>query len=443
MIFKFSSRKKQQQEWKHKTIEYAQQLNEFISKGIESNWENVGDEPKDNGREKLVDTLLKEIRKANESGELAELRDNWPLAHSPLISILEANGQSIPTISVLDDSRIIARIGTHYQQGYALEIDGNSVTVLPDIEHFGSSSDKEYFAYTHENEVTVTKGWLGEISAKLPYPTGTEGVPREFNIQPFDGRIIPSKLVPFPDGKRVLFVSPEGIFVLEEEKAIRLLPTEDDMREHFQWLRDEYPDDDLEMNLDMEHGAVSPDGKYIAVGSQDSSHLIFNEKYELVGDIGNMSEYPHYAVFHDDSDFVALNSCHFYNGITVGVSLNHLPLETEPYEENEKVTMLEELSRVYAAACRKEEFIIGDASGYIRAFDKTGKQLWFHFIGSSVGDIDVSKDGKTLVCSTYAGFISIVSLDGNDQKDYEIGSGLHTEKRRWLLWKNEPQPLIW
>lgn len=66
---------------------------------------------------------------------------------------------------------------------------------------------------------------------------------------------------------------------MEEENAVRLLPTEEDMREHFKWLQDEYPDDALEMSLDMEHGAVSPDGKYIVVGSQDSSHLIFNDNY--------------------------------------------------------------------------------------------------------------------------------------------------------------------
>jgi len=443
VIFQFKNKKKQQKEWKLKTIEYARQLNEFIKKGILSNWEDVGDEPSDNGREKYVDSLLKEIRKANESGTYDELRENWPLAHSPLIKILGENGQSIPTIKILDDSRIVARIGTHYQEGYVIEIQDEKVTVLTDVEHFGATPNNDFFAYTQENGVIVTKGWLGETVSVLPYPQGTENVPEGFDVEPFDVRIIPSRLIPFPDGKRVLFVAPEGIFVLEEENAVRLLPTDEDMREHFKWLQDEYPDDALEMSLDMEHGAVSPDGKYIVVGSQDSSHLIFNDNYELVGDIGNMSEYPHYAIFNNASDYVALNSCHFYNGITIGVELGDLPLETEAYEENEKVIVLEELSRVYAGVCRNDEFIIGDASGYIRAFDKAGKQLWFHFIGSSVGDIDISKDGQTLVCSTYAGFISIISLDGKDQKDYEIGSGQHTESRRWILWKNEPKPLIW
>lgn len=28
-------------------------------------------------------------------------------------------------------------------------------------------------------------------------------------------------------------------------------------------------------------------------------------------------------------------------------------------------------------------------------------------------------------------------------KEYEIGTGEHTELRRWLFWKEEPQPLAW
>ncbi|MFT6910405.1 MAG: hypothetical protein ACJAS1_007134 [Oleiphilaceae bacterium] len=156
-----------------------------------------------------------------------------------------------------------------------------------------------------------------------------------------------------------------------------------------------------------------------------------------------MSEYPHYALFSNDGSVVALNSCHFYNGITIGLKTSLLTgIKTDAYEENDKTTVLEEMSRVYAGASRQDEMIIGDASGYIRAFGLDGERKWEHHIGSSVGDIDISEDGKTLICSTYAGFLSIVSLDTNNRAQYEIGSGSHHEWRRWIFWKNQ-QPLIW
>ncbi len=92
---------------------------------------------------------------------------------------------------------------------------------------------------------------------------------------------------------------------------------------------------------------------------------------------------------------------------------------------------------------RRDEFIIGDAAGYIRAFDTEGTYRWQHFIGSSIGDIDISADGLRLAVSTAAGFLSIIRLDAGCQAPHQIGNGNHLEERRWNFWKDEPAPLIW
>jgi len=434
-----------QVEWKQKTIKYAKSVNRFVEKGLSLGWENAGTEPKDPNIEKLVPHLIKAIRKANKSGNFERLRFEWPLAHSPLIPILNKNGQSIPTVCILDDKTIVARIGAPYKKGYVVQIQELDVKVVPNIEYFGRSPNRKYFAYSKENGVSVTDGWLGEEVSFCPYPKGTEGIPVEYNGIEFDQPPIPTKLIPFPDGSRVLFISSEGIFVLSENEAVRLLPTLENMKDYFEYLKKkERSDDRLSLNIDMEHGAISPDGKFIAVGSQDSLHLIFNDKLELIAKIGHRSEYPHYAIFSDDGDMVAFNSCHFYNGITIGVPVKLLPgLETKAYKADDRTPILENGSRVYAGTFRKDEFIIGDASGYLRAFNKQGKPIWQHFIGSSVGDIDISADKTIIVCSTYAGFISILELDKGKSEDYEIGNGGHTESRRWLFWEEEEQPLAW
>ena len=444
MIHIFKSKERIQNEWKSKTIDYAKSINAFIKKGLQDGWDNAGPEPEDNNREKLVPYLLKAIRKANQEKDFTQLRDNWPLAHSPLIPELDKNGQDIPVVTILDNGHIVARIGAPYQKGYVVEINDLDVSIVEGIDFFGRSPNRKYFAYTKEKGVSVTEGWLGKESVFCPYPTGTEGAPSGFDVKPFEDTPTPTQLIPFPYGKSVLFVSTEGIYVLKSEQAIRILPTTEEMKEHFTWLQEEDPDDDLQMELSMEHGAISHDGKLIAVGSQDSTHLVFNDSYQLIGDIGNQSEYPHYAIFSNDSDMIAFNSCHFYNGITIGVPTKLLPdLKTEPYEENSQTLTLEDGARVYAGVYRKDEFIIGDASGNLRGVGKDGTLHWQHFIGSSIGDIAISEDESTLVCSTYAGFISIIELDSGKMKEYEIGTGKHTELRRWLFWKEESQPLAW
>ena len=110
---------------------------------------------------------------------------------------------------------------------------------------------------------------------------------------------------------------------------------------------------------------------------------------------------------------------------------------------DERLTVLEEGSRVYAGVFRNDEFIIGDATGYLRAFDLTGKFRWQHFIGSSIGDIDISIDGKKLVATTYAGFLCILDMDTGRPDPYAIGTADHRECRRWLFWKTESEPLMW
>jgi WD40 repeat protein len=437
-------KKRVQEEYRQKTLSYVQSVNAFIEKGNRLNWENVGEEPKDPGREHLAKAVLSAVRDANADGSIENLRDLWPPAHAPFIPILEEQGQSIPVVCILNDGSIVARIGSNYQPGRTIHIQKDKVVDVPDVGYFGRCPNRRYFGVAQKNGIAILDGWRGPKVAMCPWPKGTEDVPKGYDLKAWDDVPSPSSIVPFPDGKKVLMVSEQGIFVLSEIAARRFLPTKQQMKEHFDWSLKEHPKDELSLYLSMEHGAVSKDGKLIAVGCQDSTHLIFNDKFEQVGNIGNQSEYPHYAVFSADQGTILFNSCHFYNGVSIGVPTNLLPgLITEAYEEDKRTPILEDGARVYAAVSRNDEFIIGDASGYVRAFDLDGKRRWEQFIGSSIGDIDVSPDGKTLVASTYAGFISIFQLDAGSQAPHQIGNGNHYEKRRWIFWKKEKKPLIW
>lgn len=433
-----------QLEWQRKTLEYVQSVNAFVDRGLKDGWKNAGEEPKDPGRDHLVGDAIAAIREANRNGQLDSLRELWPPAHEPLIPLLKENGQSIPVVCILPDKSIIARLGAPYEPGKTVRIVGDCVQTIDDVGFFGRSPNRKYFAVAEPEGVHVIDGWGGPRVGNFRWPTGLEGLPKRFDVEPFRSPPMPTRLIPFPDGRRVLLVGSEGIFVLSSTQAVRLLPTTEQLKEHFKWLRKKYPGDALSMGLSMEHGAVSHDGKLIAIGSQDSTHLLFDDNLQIVGNIGNRSEYPHYAIFSPDDSLIAFNSCHFYNGITLGVPRNLLPgLKTEPYADDERITVLEDGARVYAGTCRDNEFIIGDASGYVRAFNSYGEPLWRLFIGSSVGDMDVSDDGELLVVSTYAGFISIIQLDAGKQAPHQIGNSKHFEHRRWIFWKREERPLIW
>jgi hypothetical protein len=433
--------------WRKESEHYASAINAFVASGLQKGWNNVRaeDEPIDN-RQPMAKAVMDAVRRANELDRLDDLRERFPPAHGPFIEMLKDNGQSLPVAILLDDGGLVVRIGAPYEKGYVVVIKENKVDSLPpDIISVGRSSDREYFAVAREAGVTVHQGWFGQVVRTVPWPTGVEGIPTGFNAKPIKGTPIVTRLIPFNGGGKVLLVSPDGIFVLSSNGAVRLLPTPEQLREHFEWLRQEYPADELRYDLSMEHGAISPDERLIGCGHQSSLHYVFDANtFQTVAEIGPESEYPHYAMFSADGKVIAFNSCHFYNGVTLGVPAELLPgLKTEPFSQDNRLIRLEKGSRAYAGVCRDDEFIIGDAGGYLRAFDLAGRFRWQHFIGSSIGDIDVSRNGRRLICTTYAGFVCVIDLDTGEADPYTIGTATHRERRRWLFWKKEPRPLIW
>jgi hypothetical protein len=91
---------------------------------------------------------------------------------------------------------------------------------------------------------------------------------------------------------------------------------------------------------------------------------------------------------------------------------------------------------------RGDELIVG-STGHLHACDKAGEFRWEHFIGSAIEDIDLSPDGKTLVVTTWAGFLCIIDLDTGERDPFTISTATHRERRRWLFWTKEPTPLVW
>jgi hypothetical protein len=421
--------------WREESTRYVTKVNAYVARGEKEGWDKVGEEEDlRETREPLALAVLNVVRRANETGSLNNLRERFPPAYEPFGPMLEENGQSLPVVLLLDDGRIVTRIGAPYEAGKVIVINDLNIEPMPDVITVGRSPQRAYFAFARNGGVEVRQGW-----------DGLEGVPEGFKAKPIVGTPIVTSLIPFDTGDSALLASPEGIFVLRNKGAIRLLPTSVEMREHFEYLQKEHPKDELFYGLSMEHGAISPDGKLIAAGHQSSLHYVFDaNSFEIIGEIGHLSEYPHYAVFSNDGGLIAFNSCHFYHGATVGVPTSLLPgLKTEAYELDDRLVKLQDGARIYAAVVRNDEFIIGDANGYLKAFDFQGKPRWQHFIGSSVGDIDVSRDGKRIVATTYAGFLSIIDADTDMADPFAIGTSTHHERRRWLFWKKEPKPLVW
>jgi hypothetical protein len=238
-------------------------------------------------------------------------------------------------------------------------------------------------------------------------------------------------LVPFNDGEKLLLITADGIFIISATAEKMIHPVYDE------------EDADWSPGIDMENATLSNNNDLIVVGDQASDHRILNNEGSLIGSIGPQSSYPHFCLFAKDDQQLLTNSCHFYNGVSIGVNTDKLPgVEIPAYVESGDFIVLDEDMRVYEGIATSQYYILGDAYGYIRAIDKEGNLIWRHHLGSSISGITISDNEETLWVAACSGILHKLKL-GKGQDEHTIGNGNHQEDFRLILWKNEPKPLFW
>jgi hypothetical protein len=251
-------------EWNRVGSEYAKGINEMMEFGETQGWENwKGKEPEDK-RVHLADEIIKLLKQANVSQKIDEFRKNFPPAHSPFIKYFENKGQSIEQVFFIEKEKIIFLTGTSYQKRQAYILEGQEITELDkSIDAIGKSKKDNVFAYQFGNKIITTDGWEGEKIS-------------EFEIKK-NKDIGITQMIPFNDGKKVLSITSEGIYLISESSEIMIFP-EPDIEDKV-W--DSY--------IDMENGTISNNNEYIIAASQMSYHEIFNSDGEKIGAIGPQS----------------------------------------------------------------------------------------------------------------------------------------------------------
>jgi hypothetical protein len=408
-----------QSAWNSMGYSYAREMNAMIESGRPPVRDNLyGGIPPDD-RHELALEVLSLLKKANKEGSIEPFRARFPPAYAPFINIIQEQGQSIENLCYIHDKTIAFVIGTAYEKRRAYLLNDRTVIKLSDsIVSIGKSPQNGIFAIANNTSVITYKGWEGRKIFEFKLP-----LVKELAI---------SQVIPFNDGLSVVLVSSEGIYLLSTRGNTRIHPGPDP------------GNGDWNAYIDMEHAALSHNNTFIALGDQSSAHRILNRYGQEIASIAPQSSYPHYALFSRDEQQVVLNSCHFYNGITIGVPTADIhKLQTEATTENYSHTVIDKNCRVYTAIATSRYYIFGDAAGYIKAIDKEGKNIWSYFLGDTIISLAISDDEKTLWVASCSGMIHTLTLYAGQRDNHTIGNGDHYEEFRIIFWKNESQPLIW
>ncbi|MCJ7933356.1 MAG: hypothetical protein MUW56_06875 [Chryseobacterium sp.] len=408
-----------QEEWFSKGERYATEINEMVEFGEKNGWENWEDQEPDDQREHLAVEVFEMLKKANLNQENEQFRAHFPPAHAPIIPLLKEKSQSIEQLHFITDRKIVFLTGTSYEKRQAYLLDHDQATPLDENIHaVGKSKQGNIFAVANANRISVCNGWDGELINDFEL-----NMSADFGI---------TEMTPFNDGSKVLVVSSDGIYLISHEEKKLIHPVNEDN------------DEEWTSQIDMENAALSHDNSYIAVGDQGYDHRILDSEGNTLGAIGPQSSYPHFCLFSKDGSQLITNSCHFYNGITIGISSDqYAGADIEAYTESDDFTFIDEEMRVYAGVTAKDYYILGDAYGYIKAFDKKGNRLWKYFLGSTISGMAISDDEETLWVGAHSGILHQLKLGKGQRDRHIIGDGDHYEEFRLLIWRDEPQIWKW
>lgn len=414
----------------------------------------------------MAEAVLQKVVALNREGRGYEARVIYDPAHTPFITELEKGGRGLTCCAILGAEDYLVQQGTTYQDNTTWRAEGGKIYEVPNISTFSWSRNRQFFAVVHRDGSLAVGARFGDPTAdQIPAIPGTAFIPKNLPADCVAKFAVPSdshaysRISVSDDGKKVLLCDEQrGVMLLVRTKSewqYRLLfpsvelGVEEQMREFWE------DDDEFMPFFDMIHAALSPDGRFVALGTQDDGHYLLSltkdGESSIFAHLGYLSEYPHNACFSNDSKFVAMNSCHFYNGITFSSELEMARgLKTEPYEQHAIQRVLNEYLRVYASgylpssmAGRKDGAFLLAGSGFAACVSPDGKLLWELGFGSSAGAVDVCPSTGRVLIASYSGMLHI--LDPSQRQSPAIFSGYNVPKEigRWVFWDRLESPILW
>lgn len=419
-------------EWNAQGRSHFAQCSEALTAYYESEkpfrW---GDDPRPLDKAKAV---LSEVITLNEQGEWQSARARFDPAHEPFIPILGEQAQSISCVTVLGPDTCVLRLGTEYQSSNAIHISDGQVTLLDDVLAVAASRNHAWLVVVQSDGFHIKQSWGGEDHAILPWPLNAT---RLNNLRISD------------NGCRIAFARDDlGVWLGDVAMGAwrRFHPTDESLEE----LRLEYEEPDYEWSSSMVHCDLSPNGQYLAFGTQDYGHDV----YRIDDGLGDQSwcsvcpdiDYPHNACFSDDGQYLALNGCHFYNGITLSIDVLASQGFIKPdYDPDPHTTAIDHMLRVYASTWLPAEatgldtgaFVLA-GSGVMTAVTPAGTVLFSQYFGSSASSIDYCHRSRRLFLGSYSGILHVFDIDKLATPEQAFGYKPRRELYRWTFWKDYP-----
>ena len=266
-----------QKEWNEKGEKYAKAVNDMVAFAEVHGWdaykgEDLVDER--NGMTQLCEAVFELLKEANERGETAKFRANFPPSNVIFDKKLRKKLRDIDQICPLGGENVLF-IASNDDGKTLYLLEGDRVSeVADDVIAVGKSKRNEIYALLNQDEVWLIRGYDGKSGGEL-----VARFSHELEIIYDEAEILP-----FNDGKKVLLTAHDGIFLISQSGAKLIHPIYEDEGED---------EDEYELEIAMANATLSNDNELIVAGEQDSDHVLMDSEGERLGGIGAQSSYPH------------------------------------------------------------------------------------------------------------------------------------------------------
>ena len=435
--------------------------------------EDVAIDQRDSRTEADGNAVIAQIVALNATGDGARARELFDPAYAPVLPWIKSERKQLRFVTILGPDELLVVHGAPWlRANAAYHLRGGSATRLPGILCIARSRNRDYLIVGRAAGLAVydaragVAGLDGPPIAELPWPPLSILMPggltaaRAATWEPTGAELQLESLRCSDDGKRIVVSCyRQGILLASlhaGDPPWQLLHP--DARPPY----DRDPDGEPPRAGDMTHVAISRDGTRLAWGSQDTPHYTaeITTRGEAVwyATVGNLSEDPHDACFSDDGRFVALNSCHFYNGATVAFAWEgNRGAKLAADEAHQAAPLIDGTLRVYASCWLPADVLsaIGDrpttdgafalaGSGVLRVVGRTGKLALVQGFGSSAASIDFCPEARRLAIGSYAGMVHLYDPYTAELPGRIDGVRPRRELARWCFWGGLPNgPIRW
>ena len=414
---RFASIDEASQAWIAEGERYTALLNKWLGE-LYGDDEPTFDEPTFD-RSDLERGVLDSVEQLNARGDGALAHEKFPLYYDGIGKAFWDRYGLVVDRAMIAGAEHYARVQypTHRPPD-VVRITADAIEPMPGVLCFGSSYDKQYLAFAFADRIEIRHG--GE-RITLAYPTAYQHAAADKleRVLGTGGGMGVRDVRVFPNGRDVLLVTAEGIYVVGTDKAERLYPLAATLDEYV----NEHEEGTFELDLRFPNADVSPAGDRITCGGMFrrgimaglAMYRLVDGKWVLENTSQNDAFFPARAVFHRSRPHVAFAATLYASlsnaltNTTFRIDLDDLkPGEIEEFGGG----IARERGRVTAIASFGKGFLLGFDNGYIRwmGVDDNAELLGYVYVGGSIYDIDVAPDQQSFVVASDSGLVSRFAL---------------------------------